>query len=95
MSDEPRFESIWVLWLRARGLPEDTPYPRDIRTAPSVVEHDPVRRCRQCGGHYFQAVLILAADGTPVRMLPPQTCVGCGAIAQHNWALDGATYPPQ
>ena len=94
MTEQPA-ESLWAIWLRDHGMPADTPFPRDIRTAPSVVADDPIRRCRQCGGHYFHAVVVLAADGAPVRMLPPQKCAGCGAIAQHNWALDGGSYPPQ
>lgn len=82
---EPVDESLWGLHKKWEGIDPGTPLPASLDAIRAARSDDGIAHCGTCGGEWFTSTVRYAADGTPARVLTPQTCVGCGALRQARW----------
>lgn len=76
-------ESLWDLHKKWEGIDPAVELPT---TLDAHRDHqDGLTHCEACGGENFTAVVTFHADGSPQRILTPQTCIGCGELRKATW----------
>lgn len=85
MAEPAGDQSLWGLHKKWEGIDPATELPASLDAHRAAKADDGLTHCQTCGGENFTAVVTFLTDGTPARVLTPQTCVGCGALRQANW----------
>lgn len=78
-------ESLWDLYKDWSDIDPAVDLPVSLDAHRVARAPDALTHCQACGGTDFRGVITFAADGTPARVLTPQTCVGCGAHRRVGW----------